>query len=315
MDDTMTMNPDDHIRRLAVIGGSGFYDMPGLTDRREVVVETPFGPTSDPIVIGTLNGMPVAFLARHGRGHRYLPTEVPVRANIYALKSLGVEWIVAVSAVGSMKEELRPRDVVIPDQLFDRTMHRPSTFFGDGIVAHVGFADPFCPHLAATLGDVAGHVGITAHRGGTYVCIEGPQFSSRAESHVFRQWGASVIGMTAIPEARLAREAEICYGMLAFVTDYDVWREGEEAVTVAMVIRNLQANVGAGQRIVAEVAGRTLDATGAQVGADRTCACATALAGAIMTAPDRIPEVVRRRLGPIVARYLPDAESGASAHP
>ncbi|NBX48156.1 MAG: S-methyl-5'-thioadenosine phosphorylase, partial [Chloroflexi bacterium] len=186
--------------------------MPGLEDRAEVVVETPFGPTSDPIITGRLNGTPVAFLARHGRGHRYLPTEVPVRANIYALKSIGVQWIIAVSAVGSMREELAPRDVVIPDQLFDRTMHRPGTFFGDGIVAHVGFADPFCPHLSASLGDVASRSGITAHRGGTYVCIEGPQFSSRAESMVFRQWGVDIIGMTAIPEARLAREAEICYG-------------------------------------------------------------------------------------------------------
>lgn len=282
--------------RLAVIGGSGFYDMPGLEDRAEVVVETPFGPTSDPIITGRLNGMPVAFLARHGRGHRYLPTEVPVRANIYALKSIGVQWIIAVSAVGSMREELAPRDVVIPDQLFDRTMHRPGTFFGDGIVAHVGFADPFCPHLSASLGDVASRSGITAHRGGTYVCIEGPQFSSRAESQVFRQWGIDIIGMTAIPEARLAREAEICYGMLAFVTDYDVWRENEEAVTVEMVIRNLQANVSAGQRIVTEAV--------SHVRHDRTCQCASALHGAIMTAPDRIPEATRRRLGPIVSRYL-----------
>lgn len=293
----MSTTYDHGTGRLAVIGGSGFYDMPGLEDRREVDVETPFGPPSDPIVTGTLGGLPVAFLARHGRGHRYLPTEVPVRANIFALKSIGVDRIIAVSAVGSMRHELAPRDVVIPDQLIDRTMHRPNTFFGDGIVAHVGVADPFCPHLGATLGEVAGHAGVTAHRGGTYVCIEGPQFSTKAESRTYRSWGVDIIGMTAIPEARLAREAEICYAMLAFVTDYDVWHESAEPVTVEMVVANLRANVAAGQRIVAEAVAL---ATG-----PRSCPCESALAGAIMTAPDRIPGQVARRLGPIVSRYLP----------
>jgi 5'-methylthioadenosine phosphorylase len=286
--------------RTAVIGGSGFYDMPGLEDRREVSVETPFGHPSDPVVTGILNGHPVAFLARHGRGHRYLPTEVPVRANIFALKSLGVDRIIAVSAVGSMRHELAPRDVVIPDQLVDRTMHRPNTFFGDGIVAHVGVADPFCPHLSATLGDVASatvaHTGVTAHRGGTYVCIEGPQFSTKAESRIYRSWGIDIIGMTAIPEARLAREAEMCYAMLAFVTDYDVWHESAEPVTVEMVVANLRFNVASGQRIVTEAVAMATRA--------RTCPCESALAGAIMTAPDRIPGQVARRLGPIVSRYL-----------
>jgi 5'-methylthioadenosine phosphorylase len=286
--------------RTAVIGGSGFYDMPGLEDRREVSVETPFGHPSDPVVTGILNGHSVAFLARHGRGHRYLPTEVPVRANIFALKSLGVDRIIAVSAVGSMRHELAPRDVVIPDQLVDRTMHRPNTFFGDGIVAHVGVADPFCPHLSATLGDVASatvaHTGVTAHRGGTYVCIEGPQFSTKAESRIYRSWGIDIIGMTAIPEARLAREAEMCYAMLAFVTDYDVWHESAEPVTVEMVVANLRFNVASGQRIVTEAVAMATRA--------RTCPCESALAGAIMTAPDRIPGQVARRLGPIVSRYL-----------
>jgi 5'-methylthioadenosine phosphorylase len=223
-----------------------------------------------------------------------------VRANIFALKSLGVDRIIAVSAVGSMRHELAPRDVVIPDQLVDRTMHRPNTFFGDGIVAHVGVADPFCPHLSATLGDVASatvaHTGVTAHRGGTYVCIEGPQFSTKAESRIYRSWGIDIIGMTAIPEARLAREAEMCYAMLAFVTDYDVWHESAEPVTVEMVVANLRFNVASGQRIVTEAVAMATRA--------RTCPCESALAGAIMTAPDRIPGQVARRLGPIVSRYL-----------
>lgn len=292
----MTTTHEPGTGRLAVIGGSGFYDMPGLEDRREVQVETPFGPPSDPVVTGTLNGVPVAFLSRHGRGHRLLPTEVPVRANVFALKSVGVDRIISVSAVGSLRQELAPRDVVVPDQLLDRTRHRADTFFGNGIVAHVGIADPFCPHLSAILGDVADQSGVTAHRGGTYVCMEGPQFSTRAESRAHRSWGADVIGMTALPEAKLAREAEICYAMLAFVTDYDVWHESEAAVTVEMVVANLHANVAAGQRIVS---GAVAMATG-----PRTCPCESALAGAIMTSPDRIPGQVARRLGPIVSRYL-----------
>ena len=288
---------------IGIIGGSGLYAMEGLADVRELRPATPFGATSDAIVVGTLGGRRLAFLPRHGRGHRLLPTEVPARANIYALKALGVRRIIAVSAVGSMREEIAPLDLVVPDQLFDRTKARPNTFFGDGVVAHVGFAEPFCPDLSAALFAAAQQLGVRAHRGGTYLCIDGPQFSTKAESRIYRSWGVDVIGMTAIPEAKLAREAELCYATLAFATDYDVWHSSGESVTVEMVIRNLSANIGNARRIIAEAAPR-LDLA-------PPCACGHALRDAIMTAPERIPSATRRALGLLIDRYLPGGEERA----
>ena len=280
---------------LGFIGGSGLYDIEGLTDRHEVEVTTPFGDPSDNIVTGSLDGIRVAFLPRHGRGHRITPTEIPVRANIYALKSLGVERIISVSAVGSLKEELRPLDLVIPDQIIDRTKTRVSTFFGDGLVAHVGFADPFCSVLRQSALDAAAGL-TTAHDGGIYVVIEGPQFSTRAESALYRSWNADVIGMTALPEAKLAREAEICYATLAFVTDYDVWREAEDDVSVEMVIANLMKNVETARTIIRNVTARTPSS--------RECGCGTALEMAIITSRDLIPNETRERLGLIAGKYL-----------
>ena len=286
--------------RIAVIGGSGFYDFPDLEDRREERPETPFGPPSDAIVTGRLAGRPVAFLPRHGRGHRLGPTELPARANIYALKLLGVERIISVSACGSMKEEIAPLDVVIPDQLFDRTKARPSTFFTDGVVAHVAFADPFCADLSQTVFRAAASEmrgTAKAHAGGTYVCMEGPQFSTRAESRIYRQLGVDVIGMTALPEAKLAREAEICYATLAFATDYDCWHDSEEDVSVEIVVKNLLQNVETGKRII-RAALPEIPAS------ERRCPCASALAGAIITQPDLIPEATKQRLGILVEKYL-----------
>ena len=280
---------------LGFIGGSGLYDIEGLTDRREVEVSTPFGDPSDTIVTGSLDGIRVAFLPRHGKGHRITPTEIPVRANIYALKSLGVERIISVSAVGSLKEELRPLDLVIPDQIIDRTKARVSTFFGDGLVAHVGFADPFCSVLRQSALDAAAGL-TTAHDGGIYVVIEGPQFSTRAESALYRSWNADVIGMTALPEAKLAREAEICYATLAFVTDYDVWRESEEDVSVEMVIANLMKNVETARTIIRNVTAR--------VSPERECGCGAALETAIITGRDLIPPETRERLGLLVDKYI-----------
>jgi 5'-methylthioadenosine phosphorylase len=282
--------------RLAVIGGSGFYQMDGIESVAEVRVPTPFGDPSDAIIIGRVDGVDVAFLPRHGRGHRVTPTEVNYRANIYALKTLGVERIVSISAVGSLREEIRPLDIVVPDQVIDLTKRRPSTFFGDGIVAHVGFAEPFCPDLSGVLHAAASECGATVHRGGTYVCMEGPQFSTRAESNLYRQWGASLIGMTACPEAKLAREAEICYGTLAMATDYDCWHISEEAVTVEMVVRNLNANVAMAKRVLRRAI--------ALLGENRACGCESALATAIMTQRDLIPAAARKRLAPIIGRYI-----------
>jgi len=282
--------------RVAVIGGSGFYDFPDLQERDEVEVDTPFGRPSDAVVTGRLSGVPVAFLPRHGRGHRINPSNLPSRANVYALKQLGAQWIISVSACGSMKEAIAPLDVVIPDQVFDRTKARPSTFFGEGIVAHVGFADPFCSVLSETLYGAAQAAGARVHRGGTYICIEGPQFSTRAESRIYRQWGVDVIGMTALPEAKLAREAELCYATLAFATDYDVWHESEEAVTVEMVVRNLLANVVTGKQIIQ----RALP----DIPRARTCPCASALANSIITQRDRIPAEAKQRLGLLIGKYL-----------
>ena len=282
--------------RIGVIGGSGLYQIEGLRDVQEIAAKTPFGPPSDSLMVGTLEGERVAFLPRHGRGHRLLPPEIPAKANIYALKALGVELIVSVSAVGSLKEELRPLDLVIPDQLLDRTRGRSSTFFGGGVVAHVGFADPLCGVLSGVLYDAAHTTGSTVHRGGTYVAIEGPAFSTRAESHLYRSWGASVIGMTALPEAKLAREAEICYATLACVTDYDCWHPEHESVSVEMVVANLQRNVARAQEVLRQVV--------PSIPRERRCPCATALASAIVTAPERIPGQARKDLGLLIGKYL-----------
>ena len=281
---------------IAIIGGSGLYDMDGLQDTHSLALTTPFGDPSDEIVVARLNGRRVAFLPRHGRGHRVSPTEVNSRANIYALKTLGVEHIVSVSAVGSLRQDVAPLHAVIPDQLIDRTKLRPSTFFGGGLVAHVGFADPFCPNLSKHLFDSARTCGATVHQGGTYVCIEGPQFSTKAESRVYRQLGADIIGMTALPEAKLAREAEICYATLAFVTDYDVWHETTEPVTVEMIVGNLLKNVRLAKRIIRDVV--------SQIGEERNCPCANALENSIITARDRIPVRVKEDLAPILGRYV-----------
>lgn len=281
---------------LGIIGGSGLYAMDGLEDVREVRPQTPFGAPSDAIVLGRIGEQRLAFLPRHGRGHRFSPTDVPARANIYALKALGVRRVISVSAVGSMREDYPPLDLVIPDQLFDRTKCRVQSFFGDGVVAHVGFADPFCPDLSAHLAMAAVQLGVPTHRGGTYLCIEGPQFSTKAESRVYRQWGVDVIGMTAIPEAKLAREAELCYATLAFVTDYDVWHAAAEAVTVEMVIRNLAANVGNAKRIIQAVA--------PHLGGAPACHCSEALKNAIMTAPEHIPAAARSKLALLIDRYV-----------
>jgi len=282
---------------IGVIGGSGLYQMEGLRNAKEIRLKTPFGPPSDAIVTGTLEGRRVAFLSRHGRGHRIMPTELNFRANIYGMKVLGAEWIISASAVGSMREEYRPRDIVIPDQFFDRTRGRVSTFFGDGIVAHVPFADPTCNVLGGVLFRAGQQVGARMHRGGTYVCIEGPHFSTRAESRIYRQWGVDVIGMTNLQEAKLAREAEICYATMALVTDYDVWHETEEDVTVEAVVAVLMENVETAKKIVrAALAMLPVQRGG--------CPCPTALRDGIITQRDAIPARRRKALEPIIGKYL-----------
>lgn len=280
--------------RIAVIGGSGVYDMQELTHRKEVRIRTPFGAPSDSVMTGVLEGVRIAFLPRHGRGHRITPSEVNFRANIYALKSLGVEQIISVSACGSLKEECRPRDMVFPDQIYDRTKNRISTFFGQGIVAHVGVAVPYCGVLSNRLATHAEQLRFRTHRGGTYVCIEGPQFSTKAESNVYRSLGFSVIGMTNCPEAKLAREAEICYSAVALVTDYDVWKD--EVVTVEKVIANLTTNT-VNVKALLKSAIQQLDRA-------RTCECATALKHAIITDPKKIPAKIKRDLKLIIGKYV-----------
>ncbi len=286
--------------RIGVIGGSGLYQMEGMSDVEEVAVQTPFGDPSDVITIGKVEGVPMAFLPRHGRGHRISPTEIPVRANIWALKSLGVEWVISVSAVGSLREHIAPRDLVIPNQLFDRTKSRVNTFFEGGIVVHVTFAEPFCSTLSGLLLSSAHELGdVKVHEGGTYVCIEGPLFSTKAESIVYRSWGMDIIGMTALPEAKLAREAELCYAMVACATDYDCWHESEESVTVEMVVGNLSANVANAQRILRSVAQK--------IPADRsanTCECPGALSAAIMTERSRIPAEAKEKYSLLIGKYL-----------
>ncbi len=286
--------------KIGIIGGSGLYQMPELTEVEEVSVETPFGRPSDAFVVGTLEGQRVAFLARHGRGHRLLPTELPFRANIYAMKLLGVERILSASAVGSLQEQYAPLDVVIPDQFFDRTRARAreSTFFGEGIVAHVTFAHPVCGELGAALAEscAEGAPDVKVHRGGTYLCMEGPAFSTKAESHVYRSWGMDVIGMTNLQEAKLAREAEICYATLALVTDYDCWHEGHDAVSVETVVEYLNKNVRNAQIIMREAVKRLATA-------GRACACGSALKSAIFTPPDLWPEATTKKLDAIIKKY------------
>ncbi len=282
--------------KIGVIGGSGLYEIEGMREVEEVRVKTPFGEPSDAITLGDLEGMRLAFLPRHGKGHAISPTEIPVRANIYALKSLGVEWIISISAVGSLKEEIRPLDLVIPDQLIDRTRSRVNTFFGGGLVAHVTFAEPFCPVLREILYQSALDLGLRVHRGGTYLVMEGPLFSTRAESNLYRSWGASVIGMTALPEAKLAREAEICYATLACVTDYDCWHEAEESVTIEMVLQNLRQNVDTAKRMISKAASR--------IPQKRECPCAQALKDGIITAPERIPEQMKKELRLLIGKYI-----------
>lgn len=282
--------------KIAFIGGSGLYDIDGMENRQELTVETPFGDPSDAVVVGEINGVEAAFLPRHGRGHRFSPSEIPVKANIYALKSLGVERVVSVSAVGSLKEHIKPLDLVVPDQIIDRTRRRSDTFFGDGIVAHVGFADPFCNELRRIAFESASLEDVDCHDGGTYLVIEGPQFSTRAESAVYRSWGANVIGMTALPEAKLAREAELCYTTLAFVTDYDVWHDTKEEVTVEMVIQNLTHNVATAQGIIRRML--------AEIPDNRTCGCESALKNAVITSRELITKDAQNRLGILVNKYL-----------
>jgi 5'-methylthioadenosine phosphorylase len=281
---------------IGIIGGSGLYSMPGLTDMRELKQQTPFGEPSDAYVLGTLEGRKVAFLARHGRGHRILPTELNFRANVYGFKQLGVERIVSVSAVGSLKEEHKPLDFVIPDQFFDRTRHRVDTFFGDGIVAHIAFADPVCPHLSQVVEGACRKVGVVSKRGGTYINMEGPQFSTKAESNVYRSWGMDVIGMTNLQEAKLAREAEICYVTVAMVTDYDCWHPHHDSVTVDQIVAVLVKN--------AENAAKVVRETVAGMPAKRTCKCGSALAHAILTERDKIPVATRQKLSLILDKYL-----------
>ena len=284
--------------KIGIIGGSGLYSMPGFELQEEVVVETPFGAPSDAYMVGKLAGKDVAFLPRHGRGHRLSPSELNYRANIYGMKSLGVEWILSLSAVGSLKEEHRPLDFVIPDQFFDRTMGRISTFFGDGLVAHVSFADPICNELAEVVNESCGALGITAKMGGTYLCMEGPAFSTKAESHVYRGWGMDVIGMTNLQEAKLAREAELCYVTVAMVTDYDCWHEEHDAVTVADIIANLTKNAANATKLVQHVVER-LDTE-----CYRTCKCSKALAHALLTDPKTIPAKTKQKLELLVGKYL-----------
>jgi 5'-methylthioadenosine phosphorylase len=282
--------------KVGVLGGSGLYQMNELLDIEEIKVTTPFGEPSDAYITGTLEGVRIAFLSRHARGHKILPSEINYRANIYGFKKLGVEWLISVSAVGSMKEHIAPLDIVIPDQMFDQTKRRISTFFGSGVVGHIGFAHPVCPNLAALLERCSNQSGVKTHKGGTYICIEGPQFSTKAESRIYRQWGVDVIGMTNLPEAKLAREAEICYATLALVTDYDCWHESEEIVSIESVIACLMKNVNNARSILrSAVRGMPLP---------RTCECATALASGVITQREYIPEKTYEDLKLLIGKYV-----------
>ena len=281
---------------LGIIGGSGLYDIEGIKNLQPVALDTPFGQPSDEYMVGELNGKKIAFLPRHGRGHRFTPSEINYRANIYGFKKLGVERLVSISAVGSMREDIKPGDLVIADQFFDRTSKRISTFFGQGMVVHVGFADPVCPELSGILFQSGKKMGYTMHKGGTYVCIEGPQFSTRSESNIYRQWGVDIIGMTNIPEAKLAREAEMCYATIALATDYDCWRISEEAVTADAVIKVLIENVSKAKAIIRDVI--------TQLPGRRACHCGQSLDHAIITAQDKIPANIKQDLDLLVGKYL-----------
>lgn len=281
---------------IGVIGGSGLYEIDALTNLDRVDVDTPFGPPSDAIVLGDLGGARVAFLPRHGQGHRFNPTHIPARANIYALKTLGVERIISVSAVGSLKEEFAPLNLVIPSQLIDRTRLRESTFFDEQVVAHVGIADPFCAAASQTIHRAAQEMDVDVHPGGTLVVMEGPAFSTRAESFMYRSWGADIIGMTALPEAKLAREAEMCYATMAWITDYDVWRANTEEVSVEAVVQNLMKNVATCKELLLRVA--------PALSGPRSCRCGSALKDAIITHPDKIPEAMKSKLAPIIGKYI-----------
>jgi 5'-methylthioadenosine phosphorylase len=283
--------------QIGIIGGSGLYQMDGLTDVREIGVETPFGKPSDNFILGTLEGARVAFLARHGRGHRLMPTELPFRANIYAMKLLGVERIISASAVGSLQERYAPMDIVIPDQFFDRTRRPLSTFFGEGVVAHISFAHPVCNSLGDVLAGAGESAGVKIHRGGTYLCMEGPAFSTLAESRIYRSWGMDVIGMTNLQEAKLAREAEICYSTMALVTDYDCWHPDHDAVTVEMIIEYLNKNSANAQLIIRDAARRLVTTS-------RECKCGAALRHAILTQPAAIPAETRKKLSAIIGKYV-----------
>ena len=282
--------------QIGIMGGSGLYEMEGFDDVREVAVDTPFGRPSDRLMVGTLEGKSVAFLPRHARGHKLLPGELNFQANVFAMKKLGVEWILSVSAVGSLKDEYEPQHMVIPDQFVDRTTQRKATFFGRGLVAHVAFAHPFCSHVSRVMAEACVEAGITHHVGGSYVCIEGPQFSTRAESELYRSWGMDLVGMTNLQEARLAREAEICYTTLAMVTDYDCWHPEHDSVTVEQILANLSSNAANAQAV--------LRAAVRRLPTPRDCECASALKFALVTRPELVPEHVKRELAPIVGKYM-----------
>jgi len=282
--------------KIGVIGGTGLYDIEGLTDVEEVNLNTPFGKPSDAITIGKLEGVGIAFLPRHGKGHRISPTELPARANIYALKLLGVERIIAISSAGSFKSEIKPGDLVIPDQLIDRTRNRVNSFFGEGIVAHIPFAEPFCPVLSQIVFEAAKEVGAKVHQGGTYVAMEGPAFSTRAESRLYRSWGADIIGMTALPEAKLAREAEICYAIIACVSDYDSWWERSQPVTVDVILNILHQSIETVKKIIRLAVSRIPER--------RDCDCATALKTAFVTAPERMPPEQKKKLNRLIGKYI-----------
>ena len=282
--------------KIGVIGGTGLYAIEGMTDIESEDIKTPFGKPSDTIITGKLEGVGIAFLPRHGKGHRIMPTQLPARANIYALKSLGVEHIIAVCSAGSFKKEIEPGHLLIPDQIIDRTRRRVNSFFGDGIVAHIPFADPFCPELSRLLYKSAQDVGARVHMGGTYVCMEGPAFSTRAESKLYRSWGADIIGMTALPEAKLAREAEICYAIIGCVTDYDSWLERNEPVTINVILDIMRKNIDTTKKIIKLAASQIPD--------KRDCECATALATAIVTPADMIPAAKKQKLELLIGKYV-----------
>jgi 5'-methylthioadenosine phosphorylase len=282
--------------KIGVIGGTGLYDIEGMTHVKEIHMDTPFGDPSDKVIIGKLNGVGIAFLPRHGRGHRIMPSDIPARANIYALKSLGVEFVIAINSCGSFKEEIKPGDLLIPDQLIDRTRGRPSTFFGDGVVAHISFAEPFCRELSHTLYHCAKDAGASIYQGGTYIAMEGPAFSTRAESQLYKSWGADVIGMTAVPEAKLAREAEMCYSSICCVTDYDSWREKEEGVTADVIIGYMKSNISMAKKIIKLAVNQMPDA--------RSCDCVSALKNAIITAPSSMSLGQKKKFDLLIGKYI-----------